>query len=127
MSAAQEIDDIWALVAEQNAPIDRAHDEPLRQQAARRAVEQVAAEVGRVLEGIPQIAWTSDPAGVTSCLNRRWFDFAGEGITAESRPITDRLHPADLDPTVVRWNRSLATGEPLDVGYRIRNAAGHYR
>ncbi|MGI4884640.1 MAG: sensor histidine kinase [Janthinobacterium lividum] len=127
VSAAQEIDGIRALVAEQNALIERAHDEVLRQQAARRAVEQVAAEVGRVLEGIPQIAWTSTPAGTTSYLNRRWFDFAGEGPPAEPGPIVGRVHPADFGPVTARWGHSLATGEPLEVECRIRNAAGHYR
>ncbi|OGX82695.1 ATP-binding protein [Hymenobacter coccineus] len=127
VSAAQEIDGIRALVAEQNTLIDRAHDELLRQQAARRALEQVAAEVGRVLEGIPQIAWTSTPEGLNSYLNRRWFDFAGDGPAAEPGPITGRIHPADFVPATARWRHSLATGVPLDVECRIRNAAGHYR
>ncbi|TPG67587.1 sensor histidine kinase [Hymenobacter nivis] len=127
VSAAQEIDGIRALVVEQDALIERAHDELLRQQAARHALEQVAAEVGRVLEGIPQIAWTSDPAGTTSYLNRRWFDFAGEGPTAGLGPITSRIHPADFVATTAHWHHCLATGAPLDVECRLRNAAGHYR
>ena len=126
VSAAQEIDGIRALVVEQNALIERAHDEVLRQQAARQAVELVATEVGRVLEGIPQIAWTSDSAGVTSYLNRRWFDFAGEGPAAEPGPITGRLHPADFVATMARWRHCLATGKPLDVECRLRNQAGGY-
>ena len=97
--------------------------ELLRQPAACHAIEQVTAEVA----SIPQIAWTSDPAGITSCLNRRWFDVTGEGTTAECGPITDRLHSAYLNSIVVRWYRSVATGEPLDVVCCIRNVAGHYR
>ncbi len=127
VSAAQEIDGIRALVVEQNALIERAHDELLRQQVARRAVEQVAAEVGRVLEGIPQIAWTSDPAGSNSYLNRRWFDFAGDGPPAKPGPITGRIHPTDFGPAIAHWRHCLATGEPLDVECRLRNVAGDYR
>lgn len=128
LSAQQEIDDTRALVAEQNALLDRANAELLRQDAARRAVEQAAAEARRILEGIPQIAWTSTPEGVNTYLNRRWFDYTGQGWPAPAdRPVTRLIHPDDHAAATAQLRHCLDTGEPLDAEFRIRNAAGYYR
>ncbi|MGI4744157.1 MAG: ATP-binding protein [Janthinobacterium lividum] len=127
VSAQREINTIRAVVAKQNALIDRKNEELVRQQAARLAVEQAAAEAGRVLESIPQIAFTSTPTGVNSYLNRRWFDYAGPEVPDLNRPITARIHPHDYEMAMGCWQHCLRTGEPLDMECRIYNAAGDYR
>lgn len=127
VSAQQEISDIRAVVVKQNALLDRKNEELVRQQAARVASEQVAAEAGRVLEGIPQIAWTSTPEGVNSYLNQRWFDYVGEEAPHPDSPITTRVHPDDYGPALRRWRQSLATGTPLEIECRLCNLAGEYR
>lgn len=126
VSAQQEITAIRAAVAKQNVLIDRKNEELVRQQAARVAVEQAAAEVGRVLEGIPQIAWTAGPDGLVAYFNRRWTDYSGE-TTVSPELLTARLHPADFALALPRWNHCLATGEALDVEIRIQAASGEYR
>ncbi len=126
VSARQEISAIRSVVARQNALLDRKNEELVRQQAARRAVEQAAAEVSRVLEGIPQIAWTAGRAGETTYLNHRWFDYVGENaITPEQ--IASRIHPDDLPAGYQSWQHALATQQPLELECRIRNQAGEYR
>ncbi|MGI4821976.1 MAG: PAS domain-containing protein, partial [Janthinobacterium lividum] len=126
MSAHKEISTIRSVVAQQNALLDRKNAELVRQQAARQAVERTAAEVSRMLEGIPQIAWTADQWGVTTYLNHRWFDYVGENaVTAEQ--IARRIHPDDFGACIQQWERSLATQQPLEVECRICNAAGDYR
>ena len=127
LSAQREIEVIQALVAEQNAVIARKNEELAAQEGARRLVEQAATEARRLLEGIPQIAWTSDPRGVNTYLNRRWFDYAGREAPAPPRPITSRIHPDDYAAAIARLQRSLATGEAMDAECRLRNAAGDYR
>jgi signal transduction histidine kinase len=127
VSAQQEITTIRAVVAKQNLLLDRKNEELVRQEAARLAVEQAAEQAGRVLEGIPQIAFTSTPTGVKTYLNRRWFDYAGPEAADPVRPITARVHPDDHDHTVSHWRHCLRTGEPLEVECRIYNAAGDYR
>jgi signal transduction histidine kinase len=126
VSAQQEIQAIRAAVAKQNALLDRTSEELVRQQAARLAVEQAAAETSRVLEGIPQIAWTANPDGQNSYLNHRWFDYVGEG-SASPEQITARLHPDDFMSSTARWGQALATGEPLELECRIRSSSGEYR
>jgi PAS domain S-box-containing protein len=126
VSARKEISTIRSVVAKQNALLDRKNEELVRQQAARLAVERNAAEVSRMLEGIPQIAWTSDPTGITTYLNHRWFDYVGENaITAEQ--IASRIHPDDFGASIQQWERSLATQQPLELECRILNADGEYR
>jgi PAS domain S-box-containing protein len=126
VSAEQEIQAIRAAVVKQNALLDRKNEELVRQQAARLLVEQAAAEVSRVLEGIPQIAWTADPDGTISYFNRRWFDYVGEEY-ASAEQLASHMHPDDFENSMPQWLRSLKTGEPLDVELRIRSASGEYR
>jgi len=126
VSAQQEIQAIRAAVAKQNALLDRTSEELVRQQAARLVVEQAAAEVSRVLEGIPQIAWTADPDGTITYFNRRWFDYVGEEY-ASAKQLASHMHPDDFELGIPQWLRSLDTGEALDVELRIRSAAGEYR
>lgn len=128
LSAQREIETIRAVVAEQNEVIGRTAEELEKQQAARRIVERAAAEATRVMEGIPQIAWTANPQGQNTFLNRRWFDYAG----ADSElPLENWLlaciHPADLPLAAERWQHSLRTEEPLEVECRIRHRDGGYR
>jgi len=126
MSARQEISSIRSVVARQNALLDRKNEELVRQQVARRAVEQAAAEVSRVLEGIPQIAWTAGVAGETTYLNHRWFDYVGENASTPEQ-IASRLHPDDLPASFQSWQHALDTQQPLELECRIRNQAGEYR
>lgn len=126
VSARQEISSIRSVVARQNVLLDRKNEELVRQQAARRAVEQAAAEVSRVLEGIPQIAWTAGVAGETTYLNHRWFDYVGENAVTPEQ-IASRLHPDDLAAGFQSWEHALTTQQPLELECRIRNQAGEYR
>ena len=126
MSARKEITTIRSVVAKQNALLDRKSEELVRQQAARQAVERTAAEVSRMLEGIPQMAWTADLAGHTTYFNQRWLDFAGELLTSDEQ-LLKRFHPDDFGPALAKWDYSLNTFEPLEVECRLCNAAGEYR
>lgn len=128
LSAQQKISHIQALVAEQNEVIDRKNEELELESAARLAVEQAAAEAQRMLEGIPQIAWTASPTGENTYLNRRWVDYAGLN---DSIPLAawlfDCLHPDDIIAAEASWRKSLSSEEALEVECRIRNKHGQYR
>jgi PAS domain S-box-containing protein len=128
LSARREIIAIRARVAEQNAQLDQKNEELKREETARQALEHAAAEANRVLEGIPQIAWTATPQGTNSYLNRRWFDYIGqENAQGHDHGWTAHLHPADRPGSGQRWAECLASGEPYEVEYRFRSRAGDYR
>jgi PAS domain S-box-containing protein len=127
VSAQQQIENIRAVVAKQNTLLDRKNEELVRQQVARLAVEQAAAQARRVLEGIPQIAWTATPEGKNSYLNQRWFDYVGKDEPNPETPVTSRIHPDDYENGMRHWHHSLATGLPLDIECRLCSENGAYR
>ncbi|GAA3945551.1 ATP-binding protein [Hymenobacter algoricola] len=129
LSAQHQISSIQALVTEQNAVIDRKNEEIRTQEAARRAGEQAAAEASRMLEGIPQIAWTADAEGTITYRNGRWFDYIGPPHAAQpaDRLLLHYLHPDDEAAVEARWQQCLLTLAPFEVECRLRNAAGDYR
>jgi PAS domain S-box-containing protein len=126
VSARREISSIRSVVAQQNALLDRKNEELVRQQAARQAVERTAAEASRLLEGIPQMAWTADLTGRITYFNQRWREFTGQLITSEAQ-LQSLFHPEDFGPALARWDYSLNTLEPLEVECRICSASGDYR
>lgn len=92
--------------------------------------EQRIAEARRefLIEVLPNQVWTSTPEGqldyvsgrVEAYFRRPAAQILGDGWLAV-------LHPDDIATTVERWTRSLQTGEPYEVEFRLRNADGEYR
>jgi PAS domain S-box-containing protein len=82
----------------------------------------------QLAEALPQIVWTAGPDGVQEYLNQRWFQYTGLS-TEESRGDAwmRAFHPDDLPEHELRWRRSLATGEPLEVEKRCRRLDGVWR
>ena len=99
----------------------------------RKAVEELVREsearFRQLADAMPQIVWTATPDGVVDYWNVRWYHFSGmpHGAAGDSS-WTPVLHPDDLPRTLEVWGRSLASGEPYEVEYRLRRAAdGVYR
>ncbi|MBC4019326.1 hybrid sensor histidine kinase/response regulator [Siccirubricoccus deserti] len=77
----------------------------------------------------PQVPWTCDPAGAITSYSTRWLDITGQ---APGEPLGNGwlkpVHPDDLPGATSSFAASLASGEPVDVEYRLRVAAtGKYR
>jgi diguanylate cyclase (GGDEF)-like protein/PAS domain S-box-containing protein len=79
-------------------------------------------------EAIPQIVWTAVPEGGFDYCNQRWYD-----LTGLSEPQTlgwgwaDGLHPDDRPVALQSWEKAQSAGEPFEMEYRLRKAAGGYR
>ena len=128
LSARREISAIRARVAEQNDLLSRRAEELKREEAARLQGERAAAEAVRMLEGIPQIAWTAAPTGLNTYLNSRWDDYAEyQNGRPREQWLAATVHPHDMPAAVAAWEQCLATGQPLEIECRLRNAAGTYR
>jgi PAS domain S-box-containing protein len=103
---------------------------------ARRDVELLAAELQHseeqfrlLAETMPQLVWTTNPAGYYEYFNQRWYDYTG--LTTEQsvgegwRTV---LHPDEIEHTLESWARSLRTAEPYEIQYRLRRGRdGAYR
>ncbi|GGF15118.1 ATP-binding protein [Hymenobacter cavernae] len=129
LSAQEKIKAIQALVAEKNALIAHKNEELKRQEAEWLLMEQAAAETRRILEGIPQIAWTADSEGRVTYFNGRWFDYVGQKRELPTMQWLhpQYLHPDDVTPVKACWEHCLQTGNAFEIECRFRDQAGNYR
>ena len=102
------------------------------QEAERRQAEQAlraSEEQYRSLADlIPGIVWTARADGWIDYANQFWYDFTG--LTPEQTMGSgwaSAIHADDRERVADLWTKSLRTGEPIEVEYRIRRTDGVYR
>ena len=85
------------------------------------------AQFRQIAEGLPQLVWVTRPDGYHEWYNRRWYEYTG---TTYAQCVgggwSGFFHPEDRETARVRWQHSLATGEPYNVEYRCRRYDGEY-
>lgn len=80
-----------------------------------------------IIELSPQIPWTADAEGNILEIGPRWLELMG--MTSEAALGTGwkaALHPDDRESSLADWARAIATGDPLDIRYRLRLRNGTY-
>jgi PAS domain S-box-containing protein len=113
--------ELWQKTAE-----IRRHEE-LRRERERDELEREATSRYRSLaDAVPLIVWTTDADGRTLTYNERWYEYTGMERDAET-PAREVIHPEDVQEMLLRWGVSKASGEPLEVEYRLRRHDGVYR
>jgi PAS domain S-box-containing protein len=97
-----------------------------------RAAEQEVARLARRYEQLIQIApqqvWTARPDGRLDSVNEqtvRYFGKSQEAILGDGWQAV--VHPDDLPETVALWVKSLQTGAPYQLNFRLRDANEVYR
>ncbi len=101
---------------------------PLASQASTPRLEDVEQSLRIILDGMPQLVWSTRPDGYHDFYNRRWYEYTGaDPQVTRGAGWNDPLHPDDQQRSWERWQRSLATGEDYEVEYRFRRADGEYR
>jgi PAS domain S-box-containing protein len=102
----------------------------VEQTLAEREAELEASEarLRTILNTMPQIVWSTLPNGDHDFFNDRWYEFTGvpHGST-DGEGWNGMFHPEDRDRARERWTRSVATGEPYEIEYRLRHHSGEYR
>jgi len=95
---------------------------------AEETIRDAEQELRTILETIPAFVWTANPDGGLEFLTERWFRW-----THHSREDVvgwkwmSMVHPDDRDRVVQKWREAIASGQPLDVEMRDRDAEGKYR
>lgn len=80
-----------------------------------------------VLEALPVIAWSADPDGWIEWYNARWYEYTGQTREEALGWGWQAVHHPDDFPEVMRrWPRSIATGEPFEMEFRLRRHDGVY-
>jgi formate hydrogenlyase transcriptional activator len=101
------------------------------QEALRSALDEIRkseANLGKIIDTIPTIAWCNLPDGSNEFLNKRWHDYSGLSPKESSGwgwKVT--IHPEDLPTVLDKWSELLASGEPGEVEGRMRRHDGEYR
>lgn len=91
------------------------------------ALQHAGAAFHALADTMPQIVWSTLPDGAHDYYNARWYEFTGvaEGST-DGEGWADLFHPEDQPNAWEHWNRSLQTGTPYEVQYRLRHHSGEY-
>jgi len=96
-----------------------------------RAGEALRESEGRfrqLAESLPQLVWTCRADGTCDYISPQFVAYTG---IPEAKQLgfdwLQQVHPDDREPLFAAWNRTVATGEPFDVEYRIRRNDGVYR
>lgn len=79
-------------------------------------------------DSINQMIWVTQPDGYHEYYNKRWYEYTGvpQGST-DGEAWNGMFHAEDQDRAWARWRKSLSTGEPYEIEYRLRRADGVYR
>ena len=94
-----------------------------------RALRESEEHYRQTVELNPQVPWTCDSDGNITSYSNRWLELTGQAPgEPEGTGWLKALHPDDLPETLAVFSASLASGEPVDVDYRVRMAAtGEHR
>ncbi len=82
----------------------------------------------RVVEELPDLAWTATADGFVDFYNRRWLEYTGTPLEDAAGWGWASLLPEEQRPLLLEgWRHAVETGEPFHVEAQIRGADGHYR
>ncbi|MEO5867353.1 MAG: PAS domain-containing protein [Sphingomonas sp.] len=95
---------------------------------ARRALDDSEGRFRTLADAMPQMVWSTLPDGYHDYYNARWYEFTGmpEGST-DGEAWNGMFHPDDQDRAWATWRKSLTSGDPYQIEYRLRHADGSYR
>ncbi|MDQ3321127.1 MAG: PAS domain S-box protein [Acidobacteriota bacterium] len=95
---------------------------------AERKIKESEEQYRFLSEAVPQQVWSALPEGSLDYANRRSFDYFGfEAEQGRRDGWQQYVHPDDLAACVECWNRSLETGEPYQVEFRLKRSDGEYQ
>ena len=94
---------------------------------AKRIIAEREERLLRMIEGVPQIAWSADDEGNFDYFNKRWTELAGAPPPKTAAGWRPFIHPDDADETFRDWDAAFAAGEDFEAEFRFRTADGSWR
>jgi PAS domain S-box-containing protein len=108
-------------VRELNQALEKRVEERTRELAHALADAEASEKRYRQLaESLPQIVWTAEPDGSVSFFNSRFYEYTG--ISRQSSIVnewTAIVHPEDQNELGREWQKSLQTGTPFELEFRL--------
>ena len=81
----------------------------------------------RLADSVPNQVWTATPDGKLDYVNARVLEYFGRTFDEMiGMGWQDVIHPSDIARVLETWTRSLHTGHPYEVEFRLRRADGEY-
>ncbi|RIV83878.1 PAS domain-containing protein [Aurantiacibacter zhengii] len=81
----------------------------------------------RMIEGVPQIAWSADAEGNFDYFNKRWTQVTGTPAPTTSDDWRPLIHPDDADQVFSEWQESFAANTSFDAEFRLKRADGSWK
>jgi PAS domain S-box-containing protein len=82
----------------------------------------------QIIETVPGLIWSADPAGEPTQLNQRLLDYCGVRLEDfQHRGWEAFLHPADFPETAKAFCQAIQTGTSYEAVHRLRRSDGEYR
>lgn len=94
---------------------------------ATREIEEREERLRRVIEGVPQIAWSADADGNFDYFNARWKQLIGTEPPKIAEDWRQYIHPDDAEEAFDDWYGAVEKGEGFEAEYRMLHADGEYR
>lgn len=77
---------------------------------------------------VPELLWSSEPAGTASWFNRRWLDYTGQTMEqAQGWGWADAIHTDDVTVSREKLQAAISSLEPFQHEHRMRRRDGEYR
>lgn len=93
---------------------------------AEHALEFSEVRLRTILNGVPQIAWSSDALGHFDYFNKRWTEVTGGTEPFYAQDWKPFIHPEDWPETLALWIKCFEDLSPFECQYRLRQADGSY-
>jgi len=79
-------------------------------------------------DNMPTLCWWADASGYIYWYNRRWYEYTGTTPKDMEGWGWQSVHDPEVLPEVMeRWTASIATGQPFEMTFPLRSAAGAFR
>jgi len=86
------------------------------------------AQLRKIIDTIPTMAWCKLPDGSNEFSNQRWQDYTGiPSEEARGWGWQAAVHPEDLPKLMETWRKLLASGEPGELEARLQRHDGVFR
>jgi PAS domain S-box-containing protein len=102
--------------------------ENLERKHAEQALRESEYKLRQIIETVPGLIWSADPAGEPIQFNQRLFDYSGMRLEQFQHGGWEPfLHPADFPETAKAFYQAIQTGTSYEAVHRLRRSDGEYR
>jgi PAS domain S-box-containing protein len=95
---------------------------------AEEALRESEYELRQIIETVPGLLWSTDPAGEPTQFNQRLLDYSGMRLEDFKHGGWEAfLHPDDFPETTRAFHHAIQTGTSYQAAHRLRRADGEFR